>query len=845
LPFLFAFICQREVVFFWNIFGTIFKIIFMKTKLFFILFIFTIVCKTFAQPGTLDATFNPIDQLSTDAFGTNGKVNVTATLSDGKIIVAGQFTTFNITSCNSIVRLNSDGTIDPTFNVGTGTNATINNIDIQNDGKIIIVGQFTTYNGTTCNYIARLNSDGTLDSTFNAGTNDKISTIKIQNDGKIIIGGYFTICNGSTSNYLARLNSDGTLDTTFITGADNVVSTISVQSDGKIIIGGQFNFYNSVASNYIARLNSNGTLDSTFNSGAGADNFINTTTIQSDGKIIIGGSFTNFNAISRNFIARLNTNGSLDISFNPGSGPNQPISCVSIQNNGKIIIAGIFTTYNGATSQFIACLSSSGTLDTTYNSGAFTAASGTTGIVNSIYIQNDGKIICGGAFSRYNDYRNSNIIRLNADGTLDTSFNPYTGASYKVQTISIQNDDKIIIGGDFKTFNGIASKYIARLNSDGSLDSTFNIGNGFDVYVRSSAIQSDGKILIGGDFTSYNGINKNGIVRLNTDGSLDLSFNSPSEAVTIRSMCIQSDGKIIISGGFTTYNGIARNGIARLNSNGSVDSTFNPGTGAVGIYCIQIQSNGKILIGGNFTSYNGTARGRIARLNADGSIDAAFNSASGASGSGSSVFSIAIQSDNKIIIGGSFTSYNGSTAGNLIARLYSDGTLDSSFTNSLASITVNFSVNSIKIQNDGKIIVGTNVGVKRLNIDGSLDSNFTIIYGSDTRCANLQSDGKIIIGQLATWGALCKHYVARLIGGSALANSDFEKENIVIYPNPTKDFLHIDLQNELSGKITDLTGKTVMNVNSKDINISSLRAGIYLLDISSEGKRYTSKIIKE
>lgn len=796
----------------------------MKPKLFLTLFLIVISLKAVAQPGTIDPSFNPIDNFNlamfsaTNNFGTNGNIYTTANLSDGKIIVAGQFTTYNGTFCNSIARLNSEGYIDPTFNLGTGTNAKINSIGIQSDGKIIMVGQFTTYSGTSCNYIARLNSDGTLDSSFNAGTNDKVSTVKIQNDGKIIIGGYFTTCNGNVCNNIARLNSDGTLDTTFSTGADNVVSTISIQSDGKIIIGGQFNFYNGDASNYIARLNSDGTLDNTFNSGAGADNFINTTTIQSDGKIIIGGSFTNFNATSRNFIARLNTNGSLDTSFNPGSGSNQPILCVSIQSDGKIILGGNFTTYNGTSCNRIVRTNSSGVLDATFNIG-----SGSDGIINSISIQNDSKIICGGSFTTFNNSSyHSNIMRLIVNGTIDTSFNPYTGANGNVYTISIQSDDKIIIGGAFKTYNGIASKSIARLNADGTLDSTFNVGTGFDIYVRSSAIQSDGKILVGGDFAAYNGINKNGIVRLNTDGTLDLTFNSPSEGVTIRSISIQSDGKIIIGGQFTTYNGISRSCSARLNNDGTLDTTFNPGTAtSSAVYATKIQNNGKILIGGSFG---------ITRVNINGTIDAAFYPATSGA-----VLSIAVQSDNKIIIGGNFTQK--------IARLYSDGTLDNSFSFNYNSFSGN--VNSITIQNDGKIISTSTTTMNRLNIDGSLDSTFNNLNSYRSNSAKLQSDGKIIIcGPFGVFGEK-KHSVARLYGGTSLTNPEFEKENIVIYPNPTQNNFHIDFEKEFTGTIYDITGKSLLNVNTKDIDVSSLSPGIYLLDIISDNKRYTKKIIKQ
>jgi uncharacterized delta-60 repeat protein len=223
-----------------------------------------------------------------------------------------------------------DGSNDLSFNadkinLGDGPNSTIQTTAIQADGKIIIGGFFTSYNGTAINRIARLNADGSLDTGFNPGmgANNTITTTAIQADGKIIIGGGFTSYNGTAINLIARLNADGSLDTSFNpgTGANSAITTTAIQADGKIIIGGAFTSYNGTAINRIARLNADGSLDTGFNPGMGANNTISTTAIQADGKIIIGGAFTSYNGtVARNRIARLNADGSLDTGFNPGTG---------------------------------------------------------------------------------------------------------------------------------------------------------------------------------------------------------------------------------------------------------------------------------------------------------------------------------------------------------------------------------------------------------------------------------------------------------------------------------------------------------------------------------------------
>ncbi|MBW8049228.1 MAG: hypothetical protein FVQ77_02580 [Cytophagales bacterium] len=247
----------------------------MKKLLFLSLFLHIIFCAK-AQPGSIDLSF-------TVGTGANDWVETTSIQSDGKIIIGGNFTSYNGTAINRIARLNTDGTLDSTFTVGTGANSSVNTTSIQSDGKIIIGGSFWSYNGTAIYNIARLNTDGTLDSTFTVGTGASfyVYTTSIQSDGKIIIGGVFTSYNGTARNYIARLNTDGTLDGTFTvgTGASSYVRTTSIQSDGKIIIGGSFTSYNGTARNYIARLNADGTLDSTFTVSTGASYDVYTTSI--------------------------------------------------------------------------------------------------------------------------------------------------------------------------------------------------------------------------------------------------------------------------------------------------------------------------------------------------------------------------------------------------------------------------------------------------------------------------------------------------------------------------------------------------------------------------------------
>jgi uncharacterized delta-60 repeat protein len=335
------------------------------------------------------------------------------------------------------------------------SNGSVYAIAIQSDGKAIIVGSFTQVGGTTRNRIARLNTDGTLDTGYNPDLNGLTVAIAIQSDGKAIIGGGFTTVGGTTRNNVARLNTDGTLDTGYNPDGNGSVNAIAIQSDGKAIIGGAFTTVGGTARNRIARLNTDGTLDTGYDPNA--NNSVTSIAIQSDGKAIIVGAFTTVGGTTRNRIARLNTDGTLDTGFNPDAGGQ--VDAIAIQSDGKAVIGGSFTTIGGTTRNFIARLNTDGTLDTGFNPNA-------NGNILAIAIQSDGKAIIGGGFATVGGTTRNNVARLNTDGTLDTGFGN-TSANNQVRAVASQSDGKALIGGDFTTVGVTTRNRIARLGDFG------------------------------------------------------------------------------------------------------------------------------------------------------------------------------------------------------------------------------------------------------------------------------------------------------------------------------------------------------------------------------------------
>lgn len=745
-----------------------------KSLLYLLLFVVSFSSSIFAQSGANDITFNPLDQGFGSSDGPNNTVLSTAIQSDGKLLIGGSFTTYNGTSRGHIARLSVDGTLDTLFNSFVGADNEVYKTVIQSDGKIIIAGSFNSYNGILCGKIARLNTDGSLDTTFASGigANNTIRSIAIQSDGKLIIGGDFTSYNGTAINRIARLNVNGTMDATFNsgTGTNYSIYTIAIQSDGKIIIGGNFSSYNGVTRNGITRIYSNGDIDNTFNIGTGGNN-VYTISIQSDGKIIVGGNFYYFNSQPKPAIVRLNTNGAFDTSWNSNiMGYAAAIYSTAIQSDGKIVIGGMLGPPNY--DKCVSRLNVNGTNDITFSVEEYVAISD----VKTITIETNGKIIIGGSFNVCGGGSKRNYLaRLSSVGVLDMNYNISVGSNGYINVTAIQSDDKIIIGGAFTSYNGKLIRNLARLNSDGSLDTTFQIGTGLiSGSILDIKIQSDGKIILAGGFYRFNGIDAYNIIRLNPDGSIDNTFipgiePNPNAIYLINSVAIQSDGKIIVGGDFHLINGVTRMHLARLNSDGSLDLSFSPGNGAdYDVTATAVQNEGKMIIGGRFTQYAHFPCKNVARINMGGSYDNSFISPLDP-GSGN-VNSIAIQNDGKIIIGGGLFLDNYGV--NYIARLNPNGSRDTSFK---IGIGANATVYSIVLQEDGKILIAgefTTINgvamnhIARLNINGTIDTTFHVGNGTNSfiKSISIQSDKKIIIaGDFTSYNGAGRNRIARIM----------------------------------------------------------------------------------
>jgi len=341
-----------------------------------------------------------------------------------------------------------------------------------------------------------------------AGFNAPVFALALQANGQLLAGGDFTTADGVPRNRVARLNADGTLDTSFLSflptfGANSTVRSLVVQDNGLILMAGLFTNYNSTTVNYFTRLNGNGTVDATFNSGAAANNpvyAVASTYVNGARTTMLGGAFTLINGTPLNSIARLLDNGKVDPTFNPGLGANATVYALAVQPDGKIVIGGDFTTVNGTNLNHIARLNQDGSVDNTFNPGAGPNAS-----VRAIALQLDGGILIGGLFTNVNNVGLNYLARLTTTGAVDPAFQLGAGGNGGVQSIAVQPDTRILVAGNFTSFSGVSRNRITRLNPDGTVDPTINFGSGADNFVAATVIEPSGNIDLGGGFQNYSG----------------------------------------------------------------------------------------------------------------------------------------------------------------------------------------------------------------------------------------------------------------------------------------------------------------------------------------------------
>jgi uncharacterized delta-60 repeat protein/uncharacterized repeat protein (TIGR01451 family) len=426
-----------------------------------------------------------------------------------------------------------------------------------------------------------------IDTPYESNVADRIVGLQLFNGSPTNIAGQFpktavlTILDPQL-----HLNSAGSVDTTTQNGLgfNAFVNSLALQPDASLLAGGNFTYFNNYPFDYVARLLPSGAFDTGFLfnlAGANATVWqvlsLTPPTNLVDGDIMIVGDFNQADQVNSPKIARLSLNGGLDTSFNPGSGADGtvytitqmylPASATNLANVPYYVIGGAFANFDGAPAGGVARLTQAGAMDPNFNLGL--GVSGSNGIVHALAITAGNQILVAGDFTSFDNAAHHSLVRLNVDGSLDTNFTAFDGIlsdiNGPVRAMLVQPDGRIIIGGLFTMVNGSNYNYIARLNSDGSTDTNFNVGVGCNNTVQALALDDQLHILVGGDFTQASGVTRFSLTRLNPDGTVDPTINFGYGANGfVDTIVLQTNGEIDVGGGFTTFNNIPENNFVRL-----------------------------------------------------------------------------------------------------------------------------------------------------------------------------------------------------------------------------------------------------------------------------------------
>lgn len=722
--------------------------------------------------GGLDRDFHP-------AFTTTqGTVLYTLALqSDGKVLVSGEFALFNGESSRVVARLLPDGTLDDSFDIGTGVDGLVYAMAIQPaDGRILIGGQFRTCRGCPRLLIARLNPDGTHDDSFQPSLRGAegsfVSALVVQPDGRILAGGSFEAADGFSRRGIVRFLPSGRADHSFDPGsgiAGGRVHDLALQADGRILVAGAFAEVGGRARSGLARLEGDGQLDSSFYcrvANLGGPAIILTVSWHPVRGIVIGGVFDEVGGLPRVGLAKLQQNGGVDSTFDPQGGiagaPGVPYDAVTLPD-GAVMVTGSFWQVAGVDRSGVARLDSTGAPDPAFEPGDGLAPA-EDAFGNMLAVQADGRVLVAGQFEEIAGVRRHCLARLLADGKVDPTFLS-TNSQFEfggcVRAIAPLRDGGVLVGGQFERVNGGRRHALARLNAHGGLVESFDVGLDRGAVIHAVAVRSDGRVLVGGEFERVGDAERANVACLLPDGALDPAFAVEGADASVRAFALLPDGRVVVAGEFRQFGEMRRFGVVRLEPDGTPDAGFEPrfevGLDRAMVLALALQPDGRMVAGGYFDSVNGQPRNAVARVLPDGALDEGFEAALNGLAEPPLVTSLVLRSDGRLLVGGRFHAVARSVREGL-ARLYTDGRLDGSFD---AGGGIRWEsgtrVEALGLVPDGQLAVGGDVALDTATGSPSfaLLSNLGSLPSEDSAFATpegpvhaiaIEPDGSLLIG---------------------------------------------------------------------------------------------------
>ena len=590
--------------------------------------------------GLLDTTF--VVGSGTGPLGVGSLISLAISQS-GEILIGGMFDSYNGTARGFAAILDSTGGL--TAALANGFDAPVWVVRSNAAGSFLVGGEYEMLNGEPVESLVRLYADGTRDTNFLPDIVPfPVGSLLQQADGRLLVGMMYDDYQHSVDDAIVRLHENGMRDTSFRSTdlframGYPTVSALAFDSTGRVWVGGTFDGCQGIGKNDLIRLLPDGSVDASFNPSLSANGVVTTLHPTPEGKVYLIGDFSGYDDFRTHGICRLLGTGSLDTSFSLTPGPaGGYISTMALQTDGKPIVIGAFTKMNGVAHKYIARLNTDGSLDTAFATGLGTDYSGR---INMVDLYVDGRVLIVGDFDSYDGVAQNGIARLHPDGSLDTSFEPGSGpwdisGFEELFDIHVLPDDRTVVVGRFSSFDGQPRPGVVLLEANGSVSSTWAQVNGLSCSSSSCGVRgvtpaADDTYLLWGSFHAYGGLPVQGFARIDLNGSLDTSFSIGSGADgSITSVKVRNDGRYLVAGSFTSFNGTPTEDLVCLNPDGSVHQTLPPGFGPGYTYLNPALNSTpflqnthelpdqRVLVCARFTEFSGVPKRYIARLNND------------------------------------------------------------------------------------------------------------------------------------------------------------------------------------------------------------------------------------
>ena len=566
--------------------------------------------------GSVDNTFSVGAGIDTNSTTDYNIGNAVAVQPDGRVLVGGAFDTFDGQPKVALVRVSATGRPDPSFANPFLAGSSVDGLVLQPDGKVLVYGQLTTNGGSTLGLV-RLNANGSLDAGFAPPTLGAITTygadraVVLQPDGKILACGVFNVAGARR---VVRLNANGSQDATFAVnaGPDDAPATIGLQPNGSVLVGGYFNNF-AGRETHLAQLTPTGAVDLAFAPTLQIPGNVSAVARQADGKLLVGGTFTEYAGQPVHRLVRMLPSGALETAYAAATGTLPgPVTCLAVQADGKALVG---------TNRSVVRLGTGGTPDPGFAATAFGAT--------ALALQPNGQALVGSNYYAPGSGGRA-AIRLNLNGTTDASFRvasagPGLGNSANTTALLVQPDGKVVLAAQYSGVGPMALTGLVRYDATGGLDPSFSTGNTFffgassTARINALALQPDGRILAGGRFSDINGQPRANLARFGTNGVLDPGFASNAlHTGSVLCLAVQPNGRVLLGGSFTsTAPAHSLNNLARVLANGQDDvsfaSTANPnGT----VRSLLVQPDGAIVLAGSFGTVGGQLARYVARITA-------------------------------------------------------------------------------------------------------------------------------------------------------------------------------------------------------------------------------------